>query len=1037
MPRSSLLNIPYEGTQQIEPTALPDAHQNIHVDADMFGALQGQALQKLGSSIEGLGSVIGEIDKKNQVEQADTLTRQIDTQGMKDYTELKENYRMMDPDKAVAGFDDYDKQARAIADKMSAAAGSNKFAQKIIARQSESYYRNAWEFGFGVKTAGVRKAADQTSDARVDQAIQSASVANDEKAITDPDKGVIAIINGETYSKGKRNGWSDEVIADQAAKKKSSAYGMFIGNMAQDNPSMAQTYYDKYSPFMTESDREVLRKKIDARTTVITGPDAGNDVVSGTPSKTSPRYPVIGPGTITEPPAGPGGKETPYKPKTGQVEGGPQVAALDPHGHPGDQIPGYTAEANTAAVKNYIVQQASLRGIAPGVALAVFNAEGSSRWQSTVPGEQSWGPFQLHTGGGLGDEFQMKVGDPRDPKTWKENIEFALNKVVEGGWGPWMGAKAKGITGMQGVASNAQTIPVGQSGDEKYSKVTIQEDLNEEEHPQTPVEERTIGAYIKEQERGVKDAMAKPGSNVIHAYNTLGRIRVVPPAPQLEKALDTAAKESDVQVRITSAGQASNHDPAAKDQPGGWTGSHRHDNGNAVDLDIIDKDGKTLSRDDPRRLKFLETVARLGAGGIGAGYMSDSLKVHVGITGGSGEVGKGLGAYAGNTEERQAVAKGLQDGGYDASTQFARSKDSQGNIRVASLYPTGTMSDAPQPGFRAGAQYAQNDSVASPTSNRAPITADTPLAEVNARIDEKRQELNGLGYGKETLDAMENQVRRQYQKMTQERADTQKRATETIGNEIYGDALKGVPPAENLDNIKRDPSMSAAWDALTPAQRKDFEAANLRLNSANENRQPTAEDMVRFNNLLATAATKPDEFTDMNPYGQGLPKRLAAELQLKQKSLIAHGLAGDPMTKLTHQVLTIPSIIYQMDQAGIMEKDSKGNSVVPTDFAAKLQAEIQLHIDTHNGKPPDREESNKLVNGLLRTMSKPPTTFFERMFGTSSQRSYKVPMTQDEQDVMVKEYKQRNPGLVINNASDIPPWEQAIWQANRRVNTKE
>jgi len=95
----------------------------------------------------------------------------------------------------------------------------------------------------------------------------------------------------------------------------------------------------------------------------------------------------------------------------------------------------------------------------------------------------------------------------------------------------------------------------------------------------------------------------------------------------------------------------------------GATGSVRHDQGRAADFDLIDpKTNKVIGRNDPRRLSFIESASRAGAGGAGFGYMTHDtakLKMHMGLTGSRGIVGQGLGAYAGTKEERAAVSRGI------------------------------------------------------------------------------------------------------------------------------------------------------------------------------------------------------------------------------------------------------------------------------------------------------------------------------------------------------------------------------------------
>ena len=123
-------------------------------------------------------------------------------------------------------------------------------------------------------------------------------------------------------------------------------------------------------------------------------------------------------------------------------------------------------------MEEYIRRQAVAMGIDPDIAVRVAKSEGlqSGTWQSNVQQpygrEASYGPYQLHvdpTGRrpGMGNDFMKATGhNPANPDTWSEGIDYALKQAREGGWGPWMGAKAQGITGMMGIgqASEAQQV---------------------------------------------------------------------------------------------------------------------------------------------------------------------------------------------------------------------------------------------------------------------------------------------------------------------------------------------------------------------------------------------------------------------------------------------------------------------------------------------------------------------------------------------------------------------------------------------------
>lgn len=110
-------------------------------------------------------------------------------------------------------------------------------------------------------------------------------------------------------------------------------------------------------------------------------------------------------------------------------------------------------------------------------------------------------------------------------------------------------------------------------------------------------------------------------------YDLAGKTRDEPISPELMAVLEAAARVAGVDVRIASGGQPSTGSNRV--------GSHRHDQGNAADLQIT-KDGRALDFTNPvdRAVfqTFVSAAARNGATGIGAGtdYMGPST-IHVGF----------------------------------------------------------------------------------------------------------------------------------------------------------------------------------------------------------------------------------------------------------------------------------------------------------------------------------------------------------------------------------------------------------------------
>jgi len=203
----------------------------------------------------------------------------------------------------------------------------------------------------------------------------------------------------------------------------------------------------------------------------------------------------------------PGGGWRPLHPNDGQaIVGGGGQGGQDPNAPPQqdpnapdpDRPPKETGRAvgtpdsvgSSGAIPNvgakevddYTRKVAQQYNIDPNVASRVL-AQESSYGQARKPGDNgtSFGPFQLHfapDGKAMGDQFMRDTGlDPRDPRTWKQQIDYAMMKAAQGGWKPWTTTMNKlGMNEWSGInrtfagqpysrdpagMSGAASIPVG------------------------------------------------------------------------------------------------------------------------------------------------------------------------------------------------------------------------------------------------------------------------------------------------------------------------------------------------------------------------------------------------------------------------------------------------------------------------------------------------------------------------------------------------------------------------------------------------
>lgn len=112
-------------------------------------------------------------------------------------------------------------------------------------------------------------------------------------------------------------------------------------------------------------------------------------------------------------------------------------------------------------VGSYIAQAAAKRGIDPDTALKVARSEGGldswnlqSSYVKNGVREPSFGPYQLYTNGGLGNQFMSKTGlDPRLAANGPAGVDFALDHAAKNGWGSWYGAAKVGVGKWDGIGS--------------------------------------------------------------------------------------------------------------------------------------------------------------------------------------------------------------------------------------------------------------------------------------------------------------------------------------------------------------------------------------------------------------------------------------------------------------------------------------------------------------------------------------------------------------------------------------------------------
>lgn len=128
----------------------------------------------------------------------------------------------------------------------------------------------------------------------------------------------------------------------------------------------------------------------------------------------------------------------------------PQIGEIGKPGTPGTGDP--------RGMSDLIRQTAIKYGVDPGIALRVARSEGLGQY--TGDHGTSFGAFQLHVGGGLGDLFKRETGlDPRDPRNEAAEIDWAIRNLRKTGWTPYHGAARIGVQPWEGINRDFQPTP--------------------------------------------------------------------------------------------------------------------------------------------------------------------------------------------------------------------------------------------------------------------------------------------------------------------------------------------------------------------------------------------------------------------------------------------------------------------------------------------------------------------------------------------------------------------------------------------------
>jgi hypothetical protein len=229
--------------------------------------------------------------------------------------------------------------------------------------------------------------------------------------------------------------------------------------------------------------------------------------------------------------------------------------------------------------------------------------------------------------------------------------------------------------------------------------------------PGTTVDGQYIPKNLGLTSGAVNDNVAGAGGSGWLSYANQGSTRNRPLNPNLTQDF-SFLKDMGVQMKVLSGGQSDVHSAATKGKPGGWTGSTRHDNGNAADV-MFYKDGRQLDWRNPQDIPTYQgIVSQARANGVtgfgaGPGYMSPgSMHVGYGDPGVWGAGGDGANAPSWLREAYSSPARGMETAPLtDAFKDLAANTN---DLSKSVLAPTAPLATSAAELATSGAQIGQS-----------------------------------------------------------------------------------------------------------------------------------------------------------------------------------------------------------------------------------------------------------------------------------------------------------------------------------------
>lgn len=320
-------------------------------------------------------------------------------------------------------------------------------------------------------------------------------------------------------------------------------------------------------------------------------------------------------------------------------------------------------------------------------------------------------------------------------------------------------------------------------------------------------------------------------------------------------------------------------------------------------------------------------------------------------------------------------------------------------------------------------KYNAGGGTAAPTKDVGPITAQTSAAEIEARAKSARSDaLARTGGDLRAADQAESNIRSEYNRLRSEEGVRKQEVRQELAEHVYGstDPKRGIPPATKIEDITDKPGLREAFFSLpfTDQQqiRKQIEDNNNKAERQNLNRQPTTEDVQKYNAMHGLAGTNPEQFLATDIPSLQLPRTLANNLIKLQGQINEKGVSARENAQLDS---AMKSVNDQIAAAGIY-KDSEEYLAL----RGALKSDIQNYETTYK-KAPSPTDIQGMMNNLLKTQYYEKVSFTVPGVGwqwKSADKRFTFQLTPER----TKEFQEdmKKAGIENPTATDVRDWHR-------------